>query len=161
MSRAYCGARPRGVQVWLHGMMHVRAPVAQLDRAPDFESVGRRFESCRARQPVIKSQNPKPKTQSPTGGDMTFGLGFGIWGLGFGVWDFPNAPVAQLDRASASGAEGHRFESCRARQSVIKSQDPNPKTQIQTSGTLRWDLDLGIWVLGFGSWGPNTSDNST
>ncbi len=25
------------------------------------------------------------------------------------------APVAQLDRASASGAEGHRFESCRAR----------------------------------------------
>ena len=23
------------------------APVAQLDRAPDFESVGRRFESCR------------------------------------------------------------------------------------------------------------------
>ncbi len=24
------------------------------------------------------------------------------------------APVAQLDRASASGAEGHRFESCRA-----------------------------------------------
>ena len=25
------------------------APVAQLDRAPDFESVGRRFESCRAR----------------------------------------------------------------------------------------------------------------
>ena len=29
----------------------VRAPVAQLDRAPDFESVGRRFESCRARHP--------------------------------------------------------------------------------------------------------------
>jgi hypothetical protein len=27
----------------------VRAPVAQLDRAPDFESVGRRFKSCRAR----------------------------------------------------------------------------------------------------------------
>lgn len=26
------------------------APVAQLDRAPDFESVGRTFESCRARQ---------------------------------------------------------------------------------------------------------------
>ena len=26
------------------------------------------------------------------------------------------APVAQLDRASASGAEGHRFESCRAHQ---------------------------------------------
>ncbi len=26
------------------------APVAQLDRAPDFESVGRRFEPCRAYQ---------------------------------------------------------------------------------------------------------------
>jgi hypothetical protein len=26
------------------------APVAQLDRAPDFESVGRRFEPCRACQ---------------------------------------------------------------------------------------------------------------
>ena len=26
------------------------APVAPLDRAPDFESVGRRFESCRAYQ---------------------------------------------------------------------------------------------------------------
>lgn len=28
----------------------------------------------------------------------------------------PYAPVAQLDRALASGAKGHRFESCRARQ---------------------------------------------
>ena len=28
------------------------APVAQLDRAPDFESVGRRFDSCRARHLV-------------------------------------------------------------------------------------------------------------
>ena len=26
-----------------------------------------------------------------------------------------NAPVAQLDRVSASEAEGHRFESCRVR----------------------------------------------
>ena len=30
------------------------------------------------------------------------------------IFTFPNALVAQLDRASASGAEGHRFESCRA-----------------------------------------------
>ncbi len=40
----------------------LRAPVAQLDRAPDFESVGRRFESCRAyhTNPVLLSlfQNP-------------------------------------------------------------------------------------------------------
>ena len=31
------------------------------------------------------------------------------------VVEASHAPVAQLDRASASGAEGHRFESCRAR----------------------------------------------
>ena len=30
--------------------LFISAPVAQLDRAPDFESVGRRFESCRAYQ---------------------------------------------------------------------------------------------------------------
>ncbi len=29
------------------------APVAQLDRAPDFESVGRRFESCQAYQSTL------------------------------------------------------------------------------------------------------------
>ena len=27
----------------------IHAPVAQLDRASDFESAGRRFDSCRAR----------------------------------------------------------------------------------------------------------------
>src|SRR5262245_34653441 len=30
------------------------------------------------------------------------------------------APVAQLDRASASGAEGHRFKSCQAHQQTSK-----------------------------------------
>src|ERR671936_2511635 len=36
----------------------------------------------------------------------------------FGKWDRLGriAPVAQLDRALASGAKGRRFESCRARQ---------------------------------------------
>ena len=29
---------------------HTYAPVAQLDRVPDYESVGRKFESCRAHQ---------------------------------------------------------------------------------------------------------------
>jgi hypothetical protein len=33
----------------------------------------------------------------------------------------PIAPVAQLDRAAASGAAGHRFESCRAYQSTRSS----------------------------------------
>jgi hypothetical protein len=33
-----------------NGLVISRAPVAQLDRAPDFESVGRPFESGRAYQ---------------------------------------------------------------------------------------------------------------
>ena len=31
-----------------HPKIVIQAPVAQLDRVPDFESEGRRFESCRA-----------------------------------------------------------------------------------------------------------------
>jgi hypothetical protein len=38
------------------------APVAQLDRAPGFEPVGRRFESCRARH-VIQSKSYGPVAQ--------------------------------------------------------------------------------------------------
>jgi hypothetical protein len=41
-------------------MLGVRAPVAQLDRAPDFESVGRRFESCRARQHARRVGHARP-----------------------------------------------------------------------------------------------------
>ena len=33
-----------------------------------------------------------------------------------------SAPVAQLDRASASGAEGHRFNSCQAHHTVSSSR---------------------------------------
>ena len=61
------------------------APVAQLDRAPGFEPVGRGFESLRARHFFISNIQRDC------------------------------APVAQLDRAFASGAKGRRFESCRAR----------------------------------------------
>ena len=81
-------------------MMAVRAPVAQLDRAPDFESVGRRFESCRARQPSL---TPSVRSVSTVGRPLRRFLFF-------------YAPVAQLDRALASGAKGRRFESCRAHQ---------------------------------------------
>ena len=35
------------------------------------------------------------------------------------------APVAQLDRASASGAEGHRFKSCQAHQHREDSKTAN------------------------------------
>ena len=34
------------------------APVAQLDRAPGFEPVGRRFESCRARHALSYEHGP-------------------------------------------------------------------------------------------------------
>jgi len=34
---------------------HPFASVAQLDRVPDFESEGRRFESCRARKWAVSS----------------------------------------------------------------------------------------------------------
>ena len=47
------------------------APVAQLDRAPDFESVGRRFESCRARQPfreLLSVALPVPSRRKPGSG---------------------------------------------------------------------------------------------
>ena len=44
------------------------APVAQLDRVPDYESGGRTFESCRARQ------TRKPH---PLGGAFLYGLYFG------------------------------------------------------------------------------------
>ena len=40
------------------------------------------------------------------------------------------APVAQLDRASASGAEGHRFKSCQAHQQTSKGQG---RTQISAT----------------------------
>ena len=45
------------------------------------------------------------------------------------------APVAQLDRASASGAEGHRFKSCQAHQQTGKGQQPH--TDIRHTHT-RW-----------------------
>ena len=43
-----CGTGSRGFNSH-HPPCLKHASVAQLDRAPDFESVGRRFESCRAR----------------------------------------------------------------------------------------------------------------
>ena len=87
------------------------APVAQMDRAPGFEPVGRGFKSLRARQRGQHSPPPGIRLAS-------------------GSWI--QAPVAQLDRASASGAEGHRFESCRAR------QVPAQRRRRGTSGRREW-----------------------
>ena len=69
--------------------MVARAPVAQLDRAPGFEPVGRGFKSLRARQSSHRSPPPirRPVCEA--------------WGY---------APVAQLDRASASGADPAKSE---------------------------------------------------
>jgi hypothetical protein len=71
--------RPRGVQeiaaerfAWerfwpLEYFLRIKplAPVAQLDRAPDFESVGRRFKSCRARQKKSRYHNRLDGFQVP------------------------------------------------------------------------------------------------
>ena len=87
------------------------APVAQLDRAPGFEPVGRGFKSLRARQFLVDSRElPSAIDRQST-----------EWFTTFQNWRPPTcAPVAQLDRASASEAEGRRFESCRARHIITK-----------------------------------------
>ena len=52
------------------------------------------------------------------------------------------APVAQLDRASASGAEGHRFESCRARHFNCKHHNHllrgHRRGSVAIDSTGRW-----------------------
>ena len=67
------------------------APVAQLDRVPDYESGGRRFESSRARHLYITA--------------VLVLLTCIVY-----------APVAQLDRVPDYESGGRRFESSRARQ---------------------------------------------
>ena len=48
------------------------------------------------------------------------------------------APVAQLDRASASGAEGHRFKSCQAHQppTLFEHSPGGPLAQLVEQLTL-------------------------
>ena len=63
------------------------------------------------------------------------------------------APVAQLDRASASGAEGHRFESCRARHPRIHAISHTEETTLLRFLLLivlfGWLLRIGIRLLRF------------
>ena len=47
-----CGTGGRGFNSHFPPILN-NAPVAQLDRAVDFESEGRRFESCRARMNFV------------------------------------------------------------------------------------------------------------
>src|SRR5215211_5826414 len=51
------------------------------------------------------------------------------------------APVAQLDRASVYGTEGHRFESCRARREACRSQDV---ALAFASRALGWPIRRGV-----------------
>jgi hypothetical protein len=44
------------------------------------------------------------------------------------------APVAQLDRASASGAEGHRFKSCQAHQTQARDSSRTQKSATDIPG---------------------------
>ena len=52
------------------------------------------------------------------------------------------APVAQLDRALASGAKGHRFESCRARQRFQGRTEVRPFffSTLLPAGTENFDF---------------------
>ena len=104
-----------------------RAPVAQLDRASDYGSEGWEFESLRARHDACRLDD------AGVGGAWRSPVSAPGSGPG-GRWfkstrpdhhqEEPRAPfvlfarVAQLDRASASGAEGRGFESRLARMSM-------------------------------------------
>src|SRR3712207_2191900 len=46
------------------------APVAQLDRAPDYESGGQRFESFRARHFGLQARTPSTAASTPEGGGL-------------------------------------------------------------------------------------------
>jgi hypothetical protein len=87
-------------------LLHRFVPLAQLDRAFDYESKGREFESLRARHSKR-------------------------WEVGTARVSPPRREVAQLGRALGSGPRGRRFKSClpdhsyshqqRAAQSSIRS----------------------------------------
>src|SRR6185295_12064383 len=58
------GVAPRGSSPYVAPLPFSRyAPVAQLDRAPDYESGGRRFESFRARHYLLNCQLVGPLVQ--------------------------------------------------------------------------------------------------
>src|SRR5437588_3981192 len=72
-SRAWTELQRRGQWVG-QCMLNARAPVAQLDRASDFESEGRRFDSCRAYHQIKKLQDgtlDQGATWSSSAGDRT------------------------------------------------------------------------------------------
>ena len=66
-------------------------------------------------------------------------------------------PVAQLDRASASGAEGYRFDPCRAYHSFFPRDEAAfpvagvfffPGLPRMGEGAMSWQLMVGIALAG-------------
>ena len=102
-----------------------RAPVAKLDGAPGFESV-----PVSARIP----ENPVfiGLDQGPHGSEKVRKR----------LAEAETAGSTETDRSSASGAEGHRFESCRARHFT----NPFPSRQTAFSGGFLRFLDCTcVW----------------
>src|SRR5229473_1126112 len=70
--RGSCACKSRTACVVLR--LPLRAPVAQLDRAPDYESGGREFESLRARHPPLAARS---RDQIPARACVIFRFRFG------------------------------------------------------------------------------------
>jgi tRNA(adenine34) deaminase len=85
---------------------------------PDYESGGRGFESLRARMPVAAFGRPRFCLGSSAVEQGTHKPLVASSILARGTMQ-PRAPVAQLDRVSASEAEGWWFEPTRARGETI------------------------------------------
>ena len=62
------------------------------------------------------------------------------------------APVAQLDRVSASEAEGHRFESCRVRQQLSRSKFA--KVGVEGSNPFARSSNFKYFTEGKGAYPP-------
>ena len=67
-------------------MVFVLAPVAQLDRAPDFESVGRGFESLRARHHHSRGLSEMPLDPFCVSGPGPVRLRICLWDMGKLGW---------------------------------------------------------------------------
>src|SRR5438876_980846 len=78
-SRAWTELQRRGQRVG-QCMLNARAPVAQLDRASDFESEGRRFDSCRAYHQIKVFQSATPWSRRNCAGIVRVLAGFGSVG---------------------------------------------------------------------------------
>lgn len=67
------------------------------------------------------------------------------------IWDvnilevFLLAPVAQLDRASVSGTEGHTFESCRVYHFIFAIPSKQLGLAIRTFGANRAGCTISHW----------------